>query len=215
MPGLVERLAAREHQDSSTNWAASLANARKEAEMAEAEVQAGFPLLHAQATVGLWTLLEGTVREFAVGFIKNSPNAMLIPEIAKLKVNLGEYESLDADDRCHHIADLLDRELGAPLKGGVSRLQALLKPFSVFGKVEEDQRKLLYELHQVRNALVHRSGVTDRKLQQECPWLDLKLGDQIVINHEKFNAYSLAVANYVVSVIDSIDALFSSTTGAT
>ncbi len=69
-PGLIEALMKAE-QESSEDKKAQLDKAKKEAALAQREVDSGFPVLHAWAIVALWAHLESLLRVFVASWLKN------------------------------------------------------------------------------------------------------------------------------------------------
>jgi hypothetical protein len=107
---VLEKIRVRLGEDPEDDAAQSREAATRLAELAEREVDRGFPLLHAQATITLWSYTEDLVRTFLATWLRNKPEARHLDEIRKLKISLGEYEALDEDDRCQLILDLLGSE---------------------------------------------------------------------------------------------------------
>src|SRR5690606_2128740 len=60
-----------------------LEQAQKEAELAQREVDEGFPLLVSQATVTLWSTLEAGIRLLVVRWMQNQPNSLQNEAIQK------------------------------------------------------------------------------------------------------------------------------------
>ena len=203
MPKVVEALANAKPDDpvDGHDPQARLERAKSEASLAQREVENEFPLLHAQATVSLWGDLENSVRTFVAQWLRNAPEAKVVDAVSKLKVCLGEYEAMDEEDRCYYITERLEQELESRNRRGVARFEALLQPFGLAGAVPEDTERILFELYHVRNVLVHRRGVADRKLVQACPWLGLAPGDQVRVSHEQYARYHGAVAAYALELI--------------
>jgi hypothetical protein len=172
--------------------AAEIAHAEEESALAQSEVDNGFPLLHEQATVALWGSLETLVRSFVASWLENRSEAWQADAVRRLKVRLGDFQSLQPADRCLWVTDLLDQEIGGPLRTGVGRFEALLAPFSLSGPVEAEAQRMLFELSQVRNAVVHRRGIADRRLVDACPWLGLAVGDRLRVTHKMWNGYCTA-----------------------
>lgn len=185
-----------------------LARAAYEGDLAQREIDNGFPLLHEQATVALWSSLEALVRSFSASWLANRPGAWQTEAIKKLRVNLGDYEALEPLDRCLWVVDLLDKEAKGPFQKGVGRFESLLHPFQLDGAVEVECRKTLLELSEVRHAIVHRSGHADRKLIEACPWLSLKPGERIKVSNEMWLRYDDAVTQYVVEIIRRVRVIF-------
>jgi hypothetical protein len=200
VPKIVEVL-AKVKEETGDDHEKKLARAKTQAELAQMEVDEGFPLLHAQTALALWAALESSVRLFIVRWLENDKNALEVQAIQKLQVKIGEYERLEGEDRFFYILDRLERDLSAPQKVGIARFESLLEPFLLSGAVREHVRRDLFELNQIRNVLVHRSGVVDRRLMEACPWLNLKVGETLKLNQETLSRYFNAVGEYVVVLV--------------
>ena len=161
---------------SDSNSLARRERVRRTAELAEREISSGFPMIHSQATVTLWGALEDLVRTFVATWFQQVPGALLKPPISRVKVELGDYESLSTEEKGLFVADCLDRSMSGPLKQGVNRFEALLEPIGLSGIVPEDVRRNIFELAQIRHVIAHRRGVADRRLLDACPWLAIPFG---------------------------------------
>jgi len=207
VPKIVQVLAKVE-QDFGEEAHGRLESAKKEAELAHREINDGFPLLHAQTTIMLWSALEAAIRLFIVRWLQNYKQAMEVEAIQKLRVRIGEYERLEGEERFFYIIDRLEQELSAPLKTGITRFELLLEPFGLSGPVDEDVSRNLFELNQIRNILVHRSGFADRRLVDSCPWMKLRVGEQVKVNHEMTARYFHSVMKYALDLIVRIGEFF-------
>jgi hypothetical protein len=201
MPQALQAIAEAKPPSDAADHQAQLDRAQQQAQLAQSEVDAGFPLLHAQATISLWGDLENALRTFVATWLSNEPTARNIESVQRLKVCLGEYESMDPDERCYYIVDRLEQDLASRNRRGVDRFESLLQPFGFAGPLDKQLKRDLLELYHVRNVLVHRRGLADRKLVQACPWLHLTQGKQITIAHECYLKYHKAVTAYVLEVI--------------
>jgi len=141
---------------------------------------------------------------FIVRWLQNYKQAMEVEAIQKLRVRIGEYERLEGEERFFYILNRLEQELSAPLKTGITRFELLLETFGLSGTVDEDVRRNLFELNQIRNILVHRSGFTDRRLVDSCPWMKLRVGDPVKVNHEMTAHYFQSVMEYATEIIARI-----------
>ena len=186
----------------------SLKRAQAEAELAQQELDTGFPLLHAQGAISLWGALEALIQTFLAKWLANVPEAMNLKAIQELKVPLGEWEALDKDERHDLIVDLLERGLNATFKHGISRFEAVLEIFGLSGGVDDDDRRTLFELQQIRNVLVHRRGIVDRRLVTACPWLDLQVGRRLTIDHKAYHRYANGVDGYTATLIKRVGDFF-------
>lgn len=179
----------------------SLKNAKEEAELARRELSSGFPILHAWAVVGLWGRLEALIRVVVAEWLRHKKSVWQIRQIQGLRIRLGEYESLPKVERALYVAEMLEKELGAGLRNGATRFEALLEPFGLSGKLPAPLTQTLYELGQVRNVIAHRNGRVDRQFTQACPWLGLKIGTDLQVSAEMFQCYYQAVSFYVTLLI--------------
>jgi len=210
LPKAVEVL-ARVHADDSQrgdSGAQELEHARNLAALAQQEIDRSFPLLHAQAAVSLWTSLESLIRGFLASWLANEPAARDAEAVRKIKIPLAEFQDMPTDERWYYIVDLLDAEVQGPLKQGISRFEASLSVFGLGGAVEDDVRKDLFELCNVRNVLIHRRGVADRRLVKACPWLALKPGDPVAVTHEALGRYMASATRYVITLMTRVWAHF-------
>jgi hypothetical protein len=207
VPKLVQTL-AKVHEELDEKNNDKFERAKKEADLAKREIRDDFPILHSQTMIALWSALEATIRLFLVRWLQNYKQAMQVQAIQKLRVRIGEYERLESEDRFFYIVDRLERELSAPLKTGITRFELLLEPFSLSGAVEEDVRRNLFELNEIRNTLVHRSGLADRRLVDSCPWLNLKVGDPVKVDHKMCKRYFESVIKYVLELILRVGEFF-------
>lgn len=190
------------------NSASQLAEAQVDKDLAQREVDHDFPLLHEQATIALWSSLEALVRSFLAKWLAHTPEAWQTDVVKKLKVNIGEYESLEHSERCLWIVDLVDQQVSGPLRSGVTRFESLLQPFGLGGPVEESCQRALYELSQIRNALVHRSGVVDKRLADACPWLKLTPGQPLLVSNQMWRIYNDALGKYALELIQRVRVTF-------
>lgn len=201
IPKAVEVLAKVDGKDSTAEHEQKLAMARKDAELAQREIDADFPIVFSNAIVALWSFLESMVRSTVVAWLQNDSQAFKNDVIAKLRVRLGEYEQLTQEERFHYVAEMLETELAAGLRNGVERFEAMLKPFGLDGAVPDKLRRDMYEFGQIRNVIVHRGGHADRQLSNACPWLACVVGQELSISGDYFNRYGAAAHSYVLLLI--------------
>ena len=126
----------------------------------------------------------------------------------RLKVRLGDYEALEPSDRSLWVIDLVDQEVSGPLRNGVSRFESLLQVFGLDGAVEDELRKTLFELSQIRHVILHRHGEADKKLLDSCPWLPFHLGEPVKITHEMYHRYHVACDIYRTALIQRVRAAY-------
>lgn len=195
-PRLLETLSA-VHGEASEESERRLSSARRAADLAQSEVQNDFPLLHRQAVLSICSIMESLVWDLCVLWVDKHPSGMESPEIRALTVELGEYLSLDEDDRGEYLISTLSRSLRSEYAQGVSGFERLLSVFGLGGFVADQCKRMIFEMFKVRNVIVHRGGTVDRKLCLECPWLDVSPGDPIQVTHDKVMDYAVAMDAYL------------------
>ncbi len=87
--------------------------ARLRAEKAKWEVDNGFPTLHEQQTVALWTSLECLIEDFLTAWMANTPSSMQLDEIRKVRISISDYQQMQDSDKYHYLLGELERsEIG-------------------------------------------------------------------------------------------------------
>lgn len=187
-------------QDPKRNTPEDIEKLEALAALAKQEQDAGFPMMYAHATISIWTALETLTKEFAVAWLANEPSAMKVDAVKKIKISVTDYQEMTEAERYYYIYENLERELSAPLKQGITRFETILKALDIGGNVDETVRDTLYELSNIRNVLIHRNSVADKRLVDACPWLSLSVGDRVIITPERFRRYMIASIDYVTAV---------------
>jgi len=157
-----------------------------------------FPIIISQAVITLWTLIESTFRDFFASWLINIPQARQSAAIRKLKFSLGEYESFTDAEKYYYILDALEDSLGTKRCPGIARFEALFDLYNLSSKIEDKVKKVLFELSQVRNVLVHRHGIVDSKIIGNCPWLNLALNEKLIIKEETYKKYNMVASYYIL-----------------
>lgn len=192
--------------ESKPDYLDSLDAAKRQADLAQGEVDKNFPLLHSQAIISLWSSLEALIENFLAAWLENEPTARLIDPVRKLKISMWQYDEMNSGERNLYTVELLEREVNSPLNQGVARFESLLDVFGFGGGTTEDVRKDIFEMNHIRNVLVHRRGRADRRLVDACPWLELKVGEPIQVSHQQFGRYYISTTQYFFDVYNRVRA---------
>jgi hypothetical protein len=198
MPGIFETLIEGSDPEEHAELTSNLTEAKKEAELAENECKTGFPLLHAHALVGMWAALEAAIEDMVVGILLNEPDVLKKEDFARVRVSLAEFETRDKEERMRFLIAELGRNLGR--KNGVDAFEGLLQYLDLSGDVEDEDRKMIWQTHHLRNVLVHRASRADRRLVEACPWLRLRVNECVTISHEMLGVCAGALGSYVLNV---------------
>ena len=207
MPRVMEALqAVKEPPDAGEKDDAPerLRHARELADFAKGQVDKGFPLLYGQALVSLWGELEALVEDFLVVWFQNTPDALRIEQVARLKVPLAQFETLDAEERIRLLVHELEDNLRATFRAGVVRFEALLSVIGMSGDVDPQVKRDLYEMNHVRNVIVHKASTADRRFAEACPWLGVKPGTPLKVTAADWVRYSGAVHSYNLNLINRL-----------
>jgi hypothetical protein len=198
MPAIFEALIPDAEPEEQNKLSSDLVEAKKEAELAEKECKTGFPLLHAHALVAMWAALEVAIEDMLVGILLNEPIVLKKEAFAKLRVPLADFETKDKEERMRYLLAELGRNLGR--HNGVEAFECLLGHFDLSGSVDEHDRKVLWEMHHLRNVIVHRASRADRRLVDACPWLRLKVNDPVTISHKFIRMAGPTLCSYVMTI---------------
>jgi hypothetical protein len=175
--------------------------AEMRAQFATKECESGFPLLHAQSLVGLWGAFEAAVEDALVGMLLNEPGLIQSETFSKIRVSLAEFETLEREERMQYLLQELKRGQSLGRMQGVDAFEMLFQQVKLSGQVNPDTKKSVWEMHHLRNTIVHRKSLADRRLIQNCPWLGLKVGGRVVTDHESLGKYSHALGDYLMTII--------------
>src|SRR6266508_264102 len=152
MPDLIKALAEEVGTSDKSATSEKLVRAESRAVLASTEVERDFPVLHGLAVVALWSWLEHFVKGFVTLWMLHRRETLNTAAVQKLRVRLGDYLQLDRKEQAYFLVELLEQDLGSPLKRGVTRFASLLEPFGLTVPLPDECGKLLFELQQVRNA---------------------------------------------------------------
>ncbi len=177
---------------------------RQDIQLANEEMARDFPLLHAHTLVALWSALEVLVEDILVAWLANSPDLRRGHRIARARVPFGAFDSLDNESRFRALADVLQQDARAEQRIGLGALSATLEPVGLTPVVEDDIRRAILEMQQLRHCIVHRGSRADQRLIEQCPWLQYKPNDAIRVSTEDLARYVRAANECVMAVARSI-----------
>lgn len=206
MPAFVELLAVPMRATQSDKWKeeehqAQLVKARETAAFAEAESKAGYPFLHEFVLVGLWGAMEAMVEDLMVALISNEPVLLRNEQLSKIKIPLADYEPLDKEQRMRFLVTELQRTLRTAQRQGINAFESLLDCIGLSGSVSEPAKKSFWEMHHLRNIIVHHRSQADRAFIDACPWFGFKIGERISITVENMNLYTTMLAGYALDMV--------------
>lgn len=175
-------------------------HAAQEAKYAKSETESGFPYLYSLATVRLWSIVEAAIDDEALAIIDEMDMANPPEALRRLKGSLIPFLHLSKDQQNEYLLSQLKDSLSSQFKSGIGAFESVLEALGFGGAVDAEVRKALFECSQVRNVIVHRAGVIDRRLCEACPWLEMSPGNQLKVSHADFVVYVYAAFLYLLEV---------------
>ena len=167
---------------------------------AESEKKNGFSYLYELSSVRLWSVLEAVVDDLVICLLSNYPTVLENEEIIKIKGPLVEFSRLSEEEQAYYLLDSIKRNLDSNLKKGIGKFESVLKAVNLNGPISDCVRKKLFELSQVRNVIVHRSGLVDKQILDNCPWLNIRIGNNIILTTKDFHLYLGACQWYIINL---------------
>jgi hypothetical protein len=179
----------------------ALDKAREKAAEIEAFAQKqkgdGFTYLFSLAIIRLWGILEALIDDLAIDFLSNPDVCKDKNLIYSLKGPLLEFARASAEQQTEYLCEKLKEAVNARLKQGIGRFEAILEPIGLGGNIDDAARRILFELGQVRNILIHKAGLADGRFVESCPWLNIKAGMLLKINPPDFLLYKFSAHYYL------------------
>ena len=185
-----------------------IVNAERAAQLAASELEKDFPVLHSFAVVALWGLLEHFAKGLVALWIRHRRDAMACQQMQRIRVKIGDFLQMPKADQGDFLVEMLEQEVSGPLRRGANRFQSLLEPFGLAVPLSESCTKNLFEFQQIRNAIAHRNGRADRRLRADCPWLKLKLNQQVLISREMLSRYQNASVEFLVVTLHHVGDMY-------
>jgi hypothetical protein len=169
-------------------------------EFANQQKGVGFSYLFSLAVVRLWSILEAMVDDLVIDFLRRPDECKDKDLIYSLKGPLLEFATAPPERQADFLTERLKDAVKAGLQAGVGRFEAMLDPIGLGGGIDPDVRRVLFELSQVRNAIVHKAGIPDQRFIDNCPWLNLNLDEPINVNAENFQLYYMSAYYYAIEI---------------
>lgn len=169
-------------------------------EYARSQRENNFSYLYELAVVRIWSILEACCEDLAIETISMDESIRNSDTLRKLKGPLLEFSELSSTEQARVLLQELRWEIKAPLQRGIGRFEVVLDAVGRGGPVDEIVRKVLFELSEIRNAIVHNNAKVDQRLAQNCSWLKVEIGQPISLSNNDFNRYITAVYWYIVEL---------------
>lgn len=209
-----EDLVGKQDSDKSKNRL-DLGEAEDMASYAEMQINNNFPFLYYQTLISVWSFLEAGIYDSLIEWLVFTKFKTISNEMKELKIPFSEL-SKSCRDRAEILLQIFEQQK-IQKKDTISKLEMLMvavgwekgghfynEYINESGLEENDFRRNLIEFSKVRNLILHKAGIVDKKFQQDCPWKKCKLGTKLIITNDDFNLYQNSVSVYMAEVIHRI-----------
>ena len=161
------------------------------------------PVFHdllAHVLVRLHGLLDAFVADAVLFMIEHQTQRIEGTRAGRLTGPIVAFVVLDPAERADRLYEMLLNDLGGADTAGVGRYESVLEAVGLKGPVAPAVRKLLYTTSKLRNCIVHRNGVVDRRLANDIPDLQASLGMRLALEASLARACLFATMWYFLEV---------------
>ena len=148
------------------------------------------------------SILEALVSDVATALLIAEPEIFEHEVFQKIRAPVVAYERLSSAERTAFLIREVQRSVGADLKRGLGRFEALLNAVALGGGVDKDISDCMFELSQTRNLIAHKASVADAQFISACPHLGLSTGERLFIDHARYEWYLDGAFSYVATLLN-------------
>jgi len=148
--------------------------------------------------VSIWSALEVYIDGLIVDLISFDKEMLGSPALQKTKIALAVYEAMSANERVEYLIDSVQRELNAKFKRGITQFECVFEAFGLSGLVDNGLDRVFIEFSALRNSIVHRRSIVDKRLVNSCPWMNLVAGAHIKITNKMLDRFMAISVLYVL-----------------
>lgn len=190
-----------------------VARAKADAAYIQKHRDNGYSAVYSQQVIATWGALEAHVDDVVVMLLRCDKRFLATDALKKTKIPLAAYEALNPSERIEFLLDSLQRDLNARFKKGLGQFESVFDAIDFPGTVEDDLRRTFIEFAAVRNVLVHKRGIADKRLIDACPWLQLPPGVALRISVPHATRYWAAAAVYASKIHRRVIARYAPNSG--
>jgi hypothetical protein len=174
---------------------------------AVAEIENNYKNLVEQAVVGQFAYLESGIRRLIMAIYLNDQSQFVEERIKKISFSFIDIKNLSDLELSERFLRQLDNLIVEPY--GFQRFEKYLQVAGLDGlsmrnQIEKTYQRDITEHAQIRNLIVHKSGVVDSFFILQCPWLKVNVGEKIKLNLDDLNRYFMANAAYMKNLLRRI-----------
>jgi hypothetical protein len=156
--------------------------------------------LYDMTLVSLWGTTEAKLDDIMLKFVAAAPKVLRGSEFAKLTAPVVDILKMSNIQRYRLLLNLFKEKVGAPMKKGIGRFEAVFGAIGLGGGVPEGVRRRFMEMSEIRHNLVHRMGIVDKKLVEACPWMDLSENRRIWLTNPYIEECLMCIKVYIMEI---------------
>lgn len=154
-------------------------------------------LVYGQSISTMWSTLESHIDD---QILHNDAALLTGDELKKIKISLGEFQTMDDDLRLEYLLEEAKLAQKAKLARGPAVFERTLKVFGFDGPIEAETSREQVDFSAIRNCVAHRRGIVDRKFLAICTGPGFKLGEPLVLTKQHVARYFFASLQYAGTV---------------
>ena len=174
---------------------ALIANAPAQAKWAKEQRENDFPVIFSHNLIANWGAFEVCMEDVVVAILINDNEAIKKIYAAGIKYKITSNGSLSEDD-----ARNIYRKMEYKFRKDFDVIGAFEKKLSLFnlnGDIDSDLGATLCKINSIRNCLLHRSGIIDKKAVDQAPSLKPFLDKKVHISRTDFDKYFRTMVDYL------------------
>ena len=176
--------------------------APEQAEWARKQKESGFSDIHRHSIVSIWGALEVCIEDTIVLILINDPSCYKSLVESGIKMKEG-YKSNIKEKQAHLIYKSIERKVRANHGAGKAFVE-ILRLFEINIFINNQLISILDEINEVRNCILHNSGIINDKATMKVPNLKKYLNREILIDRDKFSEYFESVSNLSLAILESM-----------
>ena len=181
-----------------------LEEAKKRADFVVKERKNGFPALHAHGVVSICAALDAMTINLCMERMRSRPHILMEKNFKNIKLPVACIHGMDDETRYELILEEVRNSTRSALRRGVDAYESLLEQFGLSGVVERGMRDDIHEMLQVRNVLLHRGGIADRRFVDACPQFGVVIGDPVRVSADTYYRYGAGALHYVIALVERV-----------
>lgn len=145
-------------------------------------------------------LLEAFVSDSIQFAIEHHRCALKSERLQKIKGEIVPFMFMSDSERAEYLLQRLSGEFAGGNLSGIDKYQAVLKEIGLGGDIPAVVRQILYKSARIRNCVVHRNGIVDRRLRKEVRDVDTAVGNRISLSGAACRALLFATLWYFLDI---------------